>query len=367
MSDALALPPANSAAPSRTAGRHAVLGLKIRQNAGLIGAIALFLLFYIVYNVNHPRGFSQQVLIQNANEVVTLALIAMAQTVPVLMGGLDLSVGAVMTLVNCLASHLVAGSPAQIALGIVTCLLAGAAFGLLNGCIVVYGRIQPIIATLATGAIAMGLALFLRPKPGGKVDADLSWALTNAMSDLAETYGLFDDGKAAWFQPFASIPVPAVLLTLVAVLVWVPFRRTLTGRTIYAIGSAEGAAFMSGLPLDRAKLAAFTLAGFFAGAGGLFLAIQTSTGNADIPQAGTYTLNSIAAVVIGGTSLLGGTGGAIASVVGALVLRAISFNFRIFDVPPLLQPLVEGLVLLAAVSLGALRALRAKNRLELFR
>ncbi|KAA2236045.1 ABC transporter permease [Salinarimonas soli] len=366
MADAITADTAPARASARPAG-SGDLRLRLRQNAGLLGAVALFVLFYGLYNLYHPRGFSTQVLIQNANEILTLSLLAMAQTVPVLLGGLDLSVGAVMTLVNCLASHLVAGSPAQIALGIAACLGAGAAFGFVNGCIVVYGRIQPIIATLASGAIAMGLALFLRPKPGGKIDADLSWAMTNALSDFAETYGLFEDGKAAWFQPVAWIPVPLLVLSAFALLVWVPFRRTLTGRTIYAIGSAEGAAYMSGLPIARAKLAAFTLAGFFAGAGGLFLAIQTSTGNADIPQASTYTLNSIAAVVIGGTSLLGGTGGAIASVVGALVLRAISFNFRIFDVPPLLQPLVEGLVLLAAVSLGALRALRAKNRLELFR
>ncbi|HYG88776.1 MAG TPA: ABC transporter permease [Azospirillum sp.] len=339
----------------------------LRYHGGVLGAVALFLVFYGVYNLNHPRGFSQQVLIQNANEVFTIALVAMAQTVPVLMGGLDLSVGAVMTLVNCLASHLVTGSPVQIALGILACLAAGTAFGFLNGCVVVYGRIQAIIATLATGAVAMGLALFLRPKPGGKLDADLSWAMTNALGDFAETYGLFDGGRAAWFQPVAWIPVPLLLLAAVALGVWLPFSRTLTGRTVYAIGSAEGAAYMSGLAIARAKLAAFTLAGFFAAVGGLFLAIQTSSGNADIPQAGAYTLNSIAAVVIGGTSLLGGTGGAVASIVGALVLRAISFNFRIFDIPPLMQPLVEGLVLLAAVSLGALRALRTKNRLELFR
>jgi len=153
----------------------------------------------------------------------------------------------------------------------------------------------------------------------------------------------------------------------VVVLVWLPLRRTVTGRTIYAIGSAEDAAFMSGLPIARAKLAAFTLAGLLAGVGGLFLAIQTSSGNADIPQAGAYTLNSIAAVVIGGTSLLGGSGSAVGSLFGALVLRVIAFYFRILDVAPLLQPLVEGIVLLAAVSFGALRVLRIKNTLELFR
>ena len=246
-------------------------------------------------------------------------------------------------------------------------LLAGAAFGLMNGLIVVYGRIQPIITTLATGAIAIGLALIVRPSPGGTIDDDLSWALTNQLVDFADTYGLADGGDAWWFRPFAAIPVPLVILVVVAVLVWLPFRRSVTGRTVYAIGSAEGAAYMSGLPIARAKIAAFTLAGFFAACGGLYLAIQTSSGNADVTQAGAYTLNSIAAVVLGGTSLLGGIGGAIGSLVGALILRVISFYFRILSIDPLLQPLIEGVVLLAAVSLGAVRTLRVKNRLELFR
>jgi ribose transport system permease protein len=341
--------------------------IRLRQNTGLLFAIVLFAAIYLLYNVVHPKGFSAPVLVQNADEAFALALLAMAQTAPVLLGGLDLSVGAVMTMVNCLASHLVVGGAFEITSGILICLVSGAVFGLINGLIVVYGRLQPIIVTLASGAIALGLALLLRPKPGGKIDEDLSWALTNSLADFADTYGLFDGGKASWFQPIAWIPVALLLLILITVLVWLPLRRTIIGRTIYAIGSSDGAAYMSGLPIAGAKLAAFTLAGFFAAVGGLFLAIQTSSGNADIPQAGAYTLNSIAAVVIGGTSLLGGTGSAIGSIFGALVLRVISFNFRIFDVAPLLQPLVEGVVLLAAVSLGALPMLRVKNTLELFR
>ena len=347
--------------------RTSDLALRLRQNFALAVAVALFAVFYLFYHLAHPKGFSSAVLVQNADEVFTLAMVAMAQTVPVLLGGLDLSAGAVMTLVDCIASHLLNGSPLQIALGMAVCLAAGAGAGFLNGCVVVYGRIQPIIATLATGAIYLGLALFIRPTPGGKIDADLNWAMTNSLEDFAATLGIFEDGKAAWFAPVAWIPVALVLLVLVAVLVWMPFRRSVLGRSVYAIGSGEGAAYMSGLPIDRAKLAAFTMGGFLAGIGGLFLAIQTSSGNADLPQAGGYTLNSIASVVIGGTSLLGGTGSAIGSIFGSLILRVISFYFRIFDIAPLLQPLFEGVVLLAAVSLGALRVFRIKNRLELFR
>jgi len=339
----------------------------IRHNRGFAGALAMFALLYITYNSLHPRGFSTAVLVQNANESVAIGFVAMAQTVPVLMGGLDLSVGAVMTLTSCVASALVSGTPLQIAFGIFATLAAGTLFGLMNGVIVVYGRIQPIIATLATGAIAIGLALLIRPMPGGDVDGDLGWALTNTIWDFADTYGLAQGGNAPWLQPFINIPVPLILLFGIALAVWLPFKRTITGRSIYAVGSAEGAAYMSGLPINRAKIAAFTLAGFFASCAGLYLAIQTSSGNADAVQAGAYTLNSIAAVVLGGTSLAGGTGGVIASLVGALILRVISFYFRILDIDPLLQPLIEGLVLLGAVSLGAFRTLRVTNRLDLFR
>src|SRR5215475_7600751 len=359
------------------------LAIRLRQNVGLVTAILLFCVLYLLYNLAHPKGFSSAVLVQNGNEIFALAMLAMAQTVPVLMSGLDLSVGAVMTMVGCFASYLLTGTAGGtplhieifglhlglgtfpggtggILLGMAVCVAIGTLAGFVNGCVVVYGRIQPIIATLATGAIYIGIALFLRPTPGGKIDEDLNWALTNSLGDFAATVHIFNDGAAAWFAPLAWIPVPFALLALIAALVWVPFRRSVLGRAVYAVGSAEGAAYMSGLPIERAKIAAFTL-------GGLFLAIQTSSGNADIPQAGAYTLNSIASVVIGGTSLLGGTGSAIGSIFGAMILRVISFLFRIFDIAPLLQPLFEGLILLAAVSIGALRVLRVKNTLELFR
>ena len=352
-----------SAAPPRTSP----ILMTLRQNRGLFGALTMFLVIYIVYQFMHPRGFTVNVFVANSNEAVALALVAMAQCLPVLLGGLDLSVGAVMTLAACIASELVNGEPWQILLGCIITVAAGTGFGAVNGLIVVYGRLQPIIATLATGAVAIGLALIIRPKPGGDVDVDLNWALTNSLRDFADTYGFADGGDAAWFQPIAWIPVPALILGAIALLVWVPFKRTVTGRTIYAIGSAEGAAFMSGLPINRAKFAAFTLGGFFAGCAGLYLAIQTGSGNADIPQAGAYTLNSIAAVVLGGVSLLGGVGSAVGALIGALILRTISFYFRILSIDPLLQSLVEGIVLLLAVSLGAWRAIRVKNRLELFR
>lgn len=363
MSSTATHPQTATKAPKRASG----IAISIRQNRGFYGSILMLLAFYLVYQILHPRGFSTNVFIANSNESLVLCFVALAQAMAVITGGLDLSVGAVMTLTNSLASEIVRGEPWQILLGCLATVATGTAFGLMNGVIIVYGRLQPIIATLASGAVAIGLALLIRPTPGGDVDGDLSWALTNSLRDLAETYGWFEDGDAAWFQPIAWFPVPLIILIVVVGSVWIPLKRTVTGRTIYAIGSSLNAAYMSGLPINRARLTAFTLGGFFAGCAGLYLAIQTGTGNADIPQAGVYTLNSIAAVVLGGISLLGGVGSAIGAIFGAMILRVISFYFRILSIDPLMQTLVEGVVLLGAVSLGAFRTLRVKNRLELFR
>ena len=347
---------------------------RVRHNAGLLTAIVLFALLYGLYNSLHPKGWTTDVFVQNANESLTLILVGMAQTVPVLLGAIDLSVGPLMTLVNCVASDLLSGSALQIIAGVLGCLAAGAIGGLVNGLLVVYGRIQAIVVTLATGAIYIGLALLIRPTPGGTVDGDLSWVITNAVGELDNTYHWFPDGPPFWFRAISGVPMPFIVLVLIVLLVWLPFRNSETGRGCYAVGSAEGAAYMSGVPVARAKLAAFTLGGVFAGFAGVYYALQTASGNADALQAGTYTLNSIAGVVIGGTSLFGGTGGAIGTIFGVGVLRGISFCFRVFDANsalgflanPLLQPLFEGLVLLLAVSLGAARVLRVKNRLSLF-
>jgi ribose transport system permease protein len=163
-----------------------------------------------------------------------------------------------------------------------------------------------------------------------------------------------------------TVPTALVLLVVVVLVVWVPFQKSETGRACYAVGSAEGAAFMSGVPIARAKLAAYALSGFIAAIAGILLTFVTFSGEASAPAGSTYTLNSIAAVVIGGTSLYGGAGGAIGSIFGAFVLRTIEDLLFVFDLPPLWQPLFQGVVLLAAVSLGAARVFRVTNRLELF-
>lgn len=322
------------------------LRLNLAHNAGSLAALGIFILMFAVYVSFHPAGLSSAVVTTATNKAVLLALIAMAQTLPVLTGGIDMSVGVIFVLCNCLASRLVVGSIPEALLGLIAVLLAGSAAGLINGAIVVGGRLQPMITTLASGAVFAGIALWVRPSPGGDVQSDLA--------DFA-TGTLFD-----------TVPVGLILLAVVVLAVWVPFRRSEYGRAALAVGSNENAAYISGVPIRKAKLLVYVLSGLLAAIGGVLLTCNTYSGEASATVAGTYTLNSIASVVIGGASLAGGWGTAIGSVFGAFILRTIEDLLFVFDLPPLWQPLFQGAVLLAAISVGAIRVFRVKNRLEIF-
>jgi ribose transport system permease protein len=295
----------------------------LAEQRGTLMALAIFLIMFAIYTSNHPAGFSANVVQTAANKGVLLSFVAMAQALVVITSGIDLSVGMIFTLTNCLASVLVTGSPVQVALGVAAVLVAGVVCGAINGAIVIFGRLQPIVATIATGAVYFGLALALRPTPGGTVDETLADALTGRL--------------------FGFLPTSLVTLAVVVVLIWVPFSRSVTGRAAYAVGS-----------------------GLLAAIGGLFLTFFTYTGEAAYASGNAYTLFSIASVVLGGVSLLGGRGSAIGAVFGALAFRTIGDLLFVFDFDPLWQPLFQGVVLLLAVSISAFGLLSVRNRLEWF-
>jgi ribose transport system permease protein len=318
----------------------------IREQRGTLIAAALFVVMFTIYVTNHPAGFTLNVVTTASNKGVLLAFVAMAQTLVVVTAGIDLSLGMIFVLTNCLASSMVAGTPLETAFGVVAVLAAGLACGMLNGLIVIYGRLQPIVTTIATGAIYFGIALLLRPVPGGEVNQDLADALTGKLFD--------------------RVPASLVVLLAVVLVIWIPFRRSLTGRAAYATGSSEAAAYMSGVPIRRARFVAYSLAGLLAGIGGLFLTFFTYSGEASAANGNTYTLYSIAAVVLGGVSLFGGVGSAIGAIFGAFVFRTIGDLLFVFDLEPLWQPLFQGMVLLLAVCLGAFRLLQIRNRLDYF-
>jgi ribose transport system permease protein len=319
---------------------------RLREHKGTLLAFAAFVAMFAIYAANHPAGLNANVATTAANKGVLLAIVALAQSLVVLTSGIDLSVGMVMVLANCLASEIAVGSPLETALGVLGVLFIGGLCGAINGLIVIYGRLQPIVATIATGAVYYGVALALRSVPGGDINASLADALTGQLP--------------------GGVPASLALLLALVLIVWLPFRRSAIGRAAYAIGSSEVAAYMSGVPVRRAKFLVYTLSGLLASVAGLFLTCITSSGEASAANGSTYTLYSIAAVVLGGVSLFGGSGSAIGAIFGALMFRTIGDLLFVFDIEPLWQPLFQGLVLLTAVCLGSVRLLRIRNRLDLY-
>jgi ribose transport system permease protein len=320
----------------------------LAEQRGTLTALAIFVAMFGLYVANHPAGFTANVVQTVANKGVLLALVAMAQTLVVLTSGIDLSVGMIFILCNCVASYLVAGSTVATTFGVAAVIGIGALCGAINAVIVIFGRLQPIVTTIATGAVYFGIALWIRPFPGAADDFNSGFAdaLTGKIFDV--------------------IPASVVVLIGIVLLVWLPFQRSVVGRTVYAVGSSELAAYMSGMPVRRAKFAAYVLGGVLASTGGLFLTFFTYSGEASVANGNTYTLYSIAAVVLGGVSLFGGRGSAVGAIFGALAFRAIGDLLFVFDVDPLWQPLFQGLVLLLAVSIGSARLFQVRNRLELF-
>jgi ribose transport system permease protein len=321
---------------------------RLAEQRGTLLAIAIFLVMFVIYVSNHPAGFTANVVQTAANKGVLLALVAMAQTLVVLTAGIDLSVGMVFTLTNCIGSYIVTGSMGTALLGVVGVLVTGLACGALNGLIVIYGRLQPIVTTIATGSIYYGIALWLRPQPGSD---------DNFNSDIADLMTS---------QLPGGIPMSLVALFVVVVVVWLPFRRSPVGRAVYAVGSSEVAAYMSGVPIRRAKFAAYTLSGLLSAMGGLYVTFITYSGEASFAGGGSYTLFSIAAVVLGGVSLFGGVGSAVGAIFGALAFRTIGDLIFVFDLEALWQELFQGVVLLLAVCIGAARLFQVRNRLDLF-
>ena len=319
----------------------------LAQNRATLLSVIFFVVMFAIYASNHPAGFSANVVQTAANKGVLLALVAMAQTFVVITAGIDLSVGAVFVLTNCVASWIVVGTAASATLGVLGVLLTGLACGAVNGLIVIYGRLQPIVATIASGAVFFGLALLLRPVPGGDVYRPLADALT---------------GRIFGVLPASLVALAGVVLRCLDPLQPIGdrpggLRRRLVRERGLHVGR-PGRRRRSSAPIFCRDLSAAL--------GGLFLTFVTYSGEASAANGNTYTLFSIAAVVLGGVSLFGGSGSAIGAIFGALMFRTIGDLLFVFNLDPLWQPLFQGLVLLAAVCVGSARVFQVRNRLELF-
>ncbi len=263
--------------------------------------------------------------------------ISVGMTLVVLMAGIDLSVGSILGLSAAICAGLLKTGLSFESMnlfvgftvlgGIITALLVGLALGLFNGWVITKFSIPPFVATLAMLTIGRGLTmLYTEGIP-----------ISNLGSDF-ETIG------SGWIL---GIPIPVWISLIMVLIVVFLTNKTTFGRYIYAIGGNEKAAFLSGININKIKLAVYGIAGMMAAVGGILV---TSRLNSAQPNAGmSYELDSIAAVVIGGTSLSGGVGRVTGTVIGAVIIGVLNNGLVLLDVSPFWQQVVKGIVILLAV------------------
>jgi ribose transport system permease protein len=305
--------------------------LRIRADRRRVVPIAILIGMIAVLQAVNPTPLGYFDVSTISASATGLAIAAIGETIVVLAGGLDLSAGAVISLVNVvLVTQLGTLDVSPVAYGLLALAVSlglGAGIGAINGFLVGYARLQSIIVTLATMFVAQGAALLVLRYPGGEFSYDASMLLVGeAIPNL--------------------LPAPLVVV-LVALVAWSYLKSTRLGLAIYAVGSDEAAATSNGVPAASTRFWSFTIAGAFYGAAGLFVTANSGSGD---PLIGTPMLLKIfAAVVLGGTIIGGGKGGALGSVIGAFALAILVNIFLVLGIQTYYVPIVEGVVLILAV------------------
>jgi ribose transport system permease protein len=319
---------------SRSARRHF-----IAQNSPVILSLVILAAVLIAYYWLYyrqlgvlPDQFDLTTVVDNA---LPLVFVGLGQTIVVITRGLDLSVGGVLSISVALAATHMHGGGSLVWWSILIVLI-GALAGVVNGVLVAYANLAPILVTLATLSIFDGLAIMLLPQPGGEIPG----ALTNILTNPNHPYG--------------------VVFVVLALAIWFVLRRSSLGVSLFATGNDEVAATANGIKVARTKLWAYVISGLCAAVGGLFFAARTTSGDAG--AGAPFVLTSIAAVFLGGASLFGGRANAFGTTSGALVLTLIINVLFFAKINPLYQPLYEGALLIVAVVLGLLVGRLARTR-----
>lgn len=309
---------------------------------GWLGPVAGLAVVFALFAVIGPDSFSssgniEQILRQTA--IVGVA--ALGMTMIIISGGIDLSVGSIIALATVIVAGLLGRgfSPLVAAVGGV---LAGAVCGLVNGALIAGLRVVPFIVTLGTLLIVRGAAKGIAGEQ--KIDAPLTW-LADLLAALRPE------------QRWLLVPSGVWLGIVLAVFVSLTLRYTRLGRYIFAVGSNEQAARLSGVPVDRVKVAVYTLAGALFGVAGVLQFSRLTVGDPTVAIG--LELDVIAAVVIGGGSLSGGEGSVLGSIVGALIMTVIRSGCSQMGLPNWVQEIVTGSIIVLAVALDRLRHSRS--------
>ena len=291
--------------------------------------IALLVLILVV-SLLSPNFFTADNLMNILRQTSVNAIIAVGMTLVILTAGIDLSVGSILALTGAFAAAMV-GADLPVIIAIPAALLAGAALGGVSGAIIAKGKVQAFIATLVTMTALRGFTMvFTDGRP-----------ISTGFSETSDAFAVL--GTGYWL----GIPVPIWIMALVFALAWYLLNHTRLGRYIYALGGNEAATRLSGINVDRVKIAVYTLCGALSALAGLIVTSRLSSAQ---PTAGMgYELDAIAAVVVGGTSLMGGKGRIMGTLIGALIIGFLNNALNLLDVSSYYQMIAKAAVILLAV------------------
>jgi ribose transport system permease protein len=327
---------------SATVGRGTDWRRVATRHGWTIGVYVLLLLLVIGYIwALAPVKFTSFDLKTIVIGALPLVFAAMAQAVIVISGGIDLSIGVMVAVINVLAASLMEGQSFATSLLIaVGLMVVGVLLGTINGGLVVLTGVPDIVVTLAMSFVWGGVALLIMRTPGG--------------GSPLEYQAL---GTGVFFLEW--IPAGAVIIALVVALVWLPIRWRRPGFAIYAVGSNRDRAYLSGVNVATTRILAYAVGGFFAAMAGLAATATTGIGT---PYAGTFiTLNTVAAIVLGGVSLAGGKGGVVGPVAAAFCLTLVPSIMVFQGIDPNYGQVIQGALIVLVVMLGGLLLLRERR------
>ena len=292
-------------------------------------ALILLVLSVAINLIVQPNMFARETLNSNMRVFLPIILLAVGQAIVILGGGIDISVGSVVSIVNTVLATRVGldGSPERMWQFVSLSVLIGLLAGAINGFFIAFLRLQPIITTYATSFLYAGFALFILPNPGGGIPAEIASFYRNSTP--------------------LNLPLAFYVIALI-LLIWWYLSSTRYGKFLYAVGGKAEAAYETAVPVTRTQFMTYVISGLMAALSGIAITMLSGSGNADI--GGPMTLNSITAVVIGGNALSGGIGGVVGPVMGAITLGIIQNIISFASIDTWWETLVKAAIIVVALA-----------------
>lgn len=312
--------------------------LKKMTSSTLVPVITVFVIVILINMALQPHFFKYSLFRSNMLTFTPLILVAMAQGIIILVGGIDLSIGAAITLINVIMARLMNDQPIVILSVVLLSIILGVVICLTNGFFIAVLKLPSMVATFAAATIWYGLALIIMPQPGGYIPP-IYYRLY-----LKDIFG---------FIPFS------IIIIFVAIGIWILVKKSRLFRYIYAVGGHEKNAYASGINTIKVKLIAFGIAGVLMGIAALTITAQAATGDANLAH--SFTLASVAACVIGGISLQGGKGKLVGAMLGAIIFGLLTNVIFLAKIPSLYQDLIEGLIIILALMIGVIPSILHKR------